>query len=161
MPIELQAEPLSAEKFSAFGDVIERKEIADKIINQGLCERHHDLARLNFGDGRAGISLFDAKPRFAPFRIDLVERHPDGSQAFVPLTNTPFLVVVADDDDGCPVDLRAFVTKPGQSVNILRNVWHGVLTPIGEPGQYIVVDRIGDGPNLEEYWFEDPVIVNI
>lgn len=152
----LKALPLTAQAFAPFGDVVEVTGDPDVIINQGMCGRHHDLAQLDFTDGRAGISLFDAKARSFPYSLDLVERHPLGSQAFVPLSGVPFLVTVAEDDNGTPVNPRAFLTGPGQSINLHRNVWHGVLAPIGAPGQYIVVDRIGDGNNLQEHWFDVP-----
>jgi len=150
---------LSASAFAPWGDVIEVSGTADKLINQGMCGRYHDKARLDFGNGRAGISLFDAKARELPYAITMVERHPDGSQAFIPISGTQMLVVVADDKSGKPKNLRAFVSQPGQSVNLLRGVWHGVLAPINSPGQFIVVDRIGEGANLEEYWFDDPYVV--
>lgn len=150
---------LSASAFAPWGDVIEVSGTADKLINQGMCGRYHDKARLDFGNGRAGISLFDAKARELPYAITMVERHPDGSQAFIPISGTQMLVVVADDKSGKPTNLRAFVSQPGQSVNLLRGVWHGVLAPINSPGQFIVVDRIGEGANLEEYWFDDPYVV--
>ncbi|MGR3497615.1 MAG: ureidoglycolate lyase [Limimaricola soesokkakensis] len=154
---EIRTEPLTREAFAPFGDVIEAAGAPDKIINAGLCGRHHDLARLDFGsDGRAGISVFDAKPRALPYTLDLVERHPDGSQAFIPLSLASFLVIVAPDEDGRPGRPRAFVTTPGQAVNLLRNTWHGVLTPLEAPGLFAVVDRIGPGANLEEYRFEVP-----
>jgi len=152
----ITALPLSAEAFAPYGDVIEVAGAPDKIINQGLCGRHHDLAKLDFGSGRAGISLFDAKPRSLPLVVDMVERHPEGSQAFVPLNGVPMLVVVADDDAGRPTGLKAFVSGPGQAINLYRGTWHGVLTPLDKAGQYAVVDRIGDGSNLEEHWFPDP-----
>ena len=155
----LTVAPLTAEVFAPYGDVIEVKGAPTKMINQGMCGRHHDLATLDFSDGRAGISLFDAKARQLPHLIDMVERHPEGSQAFIPVSQVQFLVVVADDDAGKPINLKAFVTAPGQSINLHRGVWHGVLAPIGSPGQFAVVDRIGDGPNLEEHWFDDPYIV--
>ena len=151
--------PLTAEAFAPYGDVIAVAGAPDKLINQGMCGRHHDLARLDFSDGRAGISLFDAKARSFPYHVDMVERHPDGSQAFIPIDNVPFLVVVADDEAGKPVNLKAFVTRPGQSINLHRGVWHGVLAPIGKPGQFVVIDRIGDGPNLEEHWFDEAYLV--
>ena len=69
------------------------------------------------------------------------------------------LVVVAEDQNGTPANLKAFVTQPGQSINLLRGVWHGVLAPIEKPGQFIVIDRIGDGANLEEFWFDDAYVV--
>jgi ureidoglycolate lyase len=152
----LTARPLTAEAFAAYGDVIEIAGAPDKIINQGMCGRHHDLAQLDFGTGKAGISLFDARGRSLPHVVDMVERHPLGSQAFLPLDGVPMLVVVADDDAGRPVDLKAFVSRPGQSINLFRGTWHGVLAPLGKAGRYAVVDRIGDGTNLEEHWFQDP-----
>ncbi|WP_289041038.1 ureidoglycolate lyase [uncultured Aliiroseovarius sp.] len=155
----LAAQPLTAADFAPFGEVIEVSGAPDKIINQGMCGRHHDLATLDFADGRAGISLFDAKARTFPYEVDMVERHPDGSQAFIPVSGVPMLVVVAEDQDGAPVNLKAFMTKPGQAINLHRGVWHGVLAPIEKPGQFIVVDRIGDGPNLQEHWFDDPYVV--
>lgn len=82
--------PLTAEAFAPFGDVIEVVGDADKIINQGQCGRYHDRASLDFSDGQAGISLFNANPRSLPYQLDMVERHPEGSQAFVPMTHEPF-----------------------------------------------------------------------
>jgi ureidoglycolate lyase len=153
---KISPSPLTAEAFAAYGDVLEVAGEPDKIINQGLCGRHHDRAKLDFGSGRAGISLFDAKARSLPHVVDMVERHPDGSQAFIPLDGVPMIVVVADDDGGTPVNLKAFISRPGQSINLHRGTWHGVLAPLGKAGRYAVVDRIGDGSNLEEHWFEDP-----
>jgi ureidoglycolate lyase len=152
-------EPMTADAFAPFGDLLEAKGMPDKIINQGLCGRFHDRARMDFSDGRAGISIFHAEKRDLPLRLDLVERHPDGSQAFVPMSHQPFLVVVAEDQNGTPQNIRAFLTEAGQAINIHRGVWHGVLTPLYDPGLFAVIDRIGEGPNLEEYWLPDEVII--
>lgn len=152
-------EALAAETFAPFGDVIEAAGAPDKLINQGLCGRYHDRARVDFGEGRAGISVFDAEPRTLPVTLDMVERHPEGSQCFLPMTLAPFLVVVAPDDGGKPGQPRAFRTSPGQGVNFLRGTWHGVLTPLAAPGLFGVVDRIGEGANLEEHWFEIPYTI--
>jgi ureidoglycolate lyase len=153
----IRTEPLTAEAFAPFGDVLEVKGAPDRLINQDLCGRYHDRARLDFGtDGRAGISLFDAVPRALPYTLDMVERHPEGSQAFLPMTEAPFLVIVAPDADGVPGTPRAFLTAPGQGVNYHRGTWHGVLTPLSAPGLFAVVDRIGTTPNLEEHWFATP-----
>lgn len=150
------AEPLTPKAFAAFGDVIRLRDAPDRLINAGLCGRHHDLARLDILDGRAGISLFDARPRALPYRLDLMERHPLGSQAFLPMSLTSFLVTVAPDDDGAPGRPRAFLTAPGEGVNIGRGVWHGVLAPLEAPGLFAVVDRIGEGANLEEAPLAEP-----
>ncbi|MCE0506648.1 ureidoglycolate lyase [Roseivivax sp. GX 12232] len=156
MSREITLEPLTAAAFAPFGDLLEVAGPPDKLINQGLCGRHHDRARLDFGDGRAGISLFDAEPRALPLDLEMVERHPEGSQAFLPMTQAPFLVVVAPDAGGAPGQPRAFLTSPGQGVNYHRGTWHGVLTPLSAPGLFAVVDRIGAGSNLEEHWFDAP-----
>ncbi len=152
-------EPMSAEAFVPFGDVLDCRGAPDKLINQGLCGRYHDRATLDFGDGRAGISLFKADVRTLPLVLEMVERHPDGSQAFLPMSFDPFLVIVAPDAGGRPGTPRAFLTEEGQGINFHRGTWHGVLTPLHEPGLFAVVDRIGDGLNLEEHWFQAPFLV--
>ncbi len=153
----LRTEPLTKDAFAPFGDVIEAAGDPTKLINQGLCGRYHDLANLDFGPGgRAGISLFQSELRRLPYQLDMVERHPDGCQAFLPMDPEPFLVIVADDQDGTPGKPRAFLTTPGQGVNYHRGTWHGVLTPRGGSGLFAVIDRIGDTPNLEEHWFDTP-----
>lgn len=156
----LKAQPLTEAVFAPFGDVLQTSGDPDKIINHGLCGRFHDRARLDFGPGgRAGISLFKAKLRTLPLQLDMVERHPDGSQAFVPMSADPFLVIVAPDEGGQPGMPLAFLTLPGQGVNYLRNTWHGVLTPLAGNGLFAVFDRIGDSANLEEFWFPKPHVV--
>jgi ureidoglycolate lyase len=156
----INLEPLTVEAFTPFGDVLEISGAPDKIINQGLCGRHHDLATLDFNDGKAGISLFNAQAREFPIVLDMMERHPDGSQAFIPMTHTAFVVIVAPDSDGEPGQPRAFLTTAGQGVNYHRATWHGVLTPISSPGLFAVVDRIGTGPNLQEHWFKEPYLLH-
>ena len=143
--------PLTAAAFAPFGDVLEAT--GDfRLINEGLCKRHHDRARLDFGpEGRAGISVFDAVPRALPYAFDLVERHPEGSQAFLPLSQHPFLVIVAPDMGGRPGTPLAFLTSGAQGINLHRGTWHGVLAPLAAPGLFAVVDRIGTTANLEEY----------
>lgn len=156
---QISARALSAEEFAPFGDVLETAGEPDKIINQGLCGRFHDRAKLDFGPGgRAGISLFSAVPRSLPYRLEMVERHPDGSQAFVPMHQNPWLVIVAEAGDR-PGTIRAFLAAPGQGVNLHRGTWHGVLTPLLEPGLFAVVDRIGTTANLEEHWLPEPVMI--
>lgn len=146
----IRTQPLTAEAFAPFGQVIEATGDATKIINQGNCGRWHDLAQIDIPTGRAGISIFEAKPRSLPYTLDLLERHPLGSQAFLPMTEHPFLVTVAPDEGGRPGQPLAFLTRPGQGINLGRGVWHGVLTPLHAPGRFAVIDRIGDGVNLEE-----------
>ncbi|MQQ09285.1 ureidoglycolate lyase [Epibacterium sp. SM1979] len=149
-------EPITETGFAPFGDLLDTTGNPDKIINQGACGRYHDRANLAFGDGRAGLSLFQAEARQLPYRLDMVERHPEGSQAFVPMSAHGFLVIVAADEGGTPGRPLAFETRPGQAINFHRGTWHGVLTPLEAPGLFAVIDRIGTGDNLEEFWFDQP-----
>lgn len=156
----LHAQPLTSVAFAPFGDVLEAVGTPDKIINEGRCGRFHDRAALDFGpEGRAGLSIFKAEARDWPVEVALVERHPEGSQAFICMTGHPFLVVVAPDVEGTPGPAQAFVAAPGQGINFHRNTWHGVLTPLHAPGLFAVVDRIGATPNLEEHRLDTPYLV--
>lgn len=155
----LHLELLTKDAFAPFGDVLDVVGNPDKLINQGMCGRYHDRANVDVMDGRAGISLFKAQARQFPITLDMMERHPQGSQAFIPMSLDPFVVVVAPDDNGAPGQPRAFITVSGQGINYTRGTWHGVLTPIQAPGLFAVVDRIGEGPNLEEHWFLKPYII--
>ncbi|MFY9210064.1 MAG: ureidoglycolate lyase [Aestuariivita sp.] len=151
---DIVCQPLTAQAFAPFGDVLEVSGEPDKLINAGLCGRYHDLAKLDFGrDGRAGISLFDAQPRSLPYMLDLLECHPEGSQAFLPMTQHPFLVIVSQSALSRP---QAFLTAPGQGINLHRGTWHGVLTPLHAPGLFAVIDRIGETANLQEHRLDLP-----
>lgn len=152
----IKIQPMDAAGFASFGDVIDTSGKPDKIINQGLCGRFHDRARLDFGNARAGLSLFRSEIRQLPLKLDMVERHPEGSQAFIPMDATGFLIVVAPDEGGVPGKPLAFETEARQAVNFHRGTWHGVLTPLAGSGIFAVVDRIGTGANLEEHWFDVP-----
>lgn len=152
-------QPLTATAFAPFGDVLDCAGDADMIINQGMCGRFHDRATIEVGDGKAGISLFNATPRRFPYTLDMMERHPLGSQAFIPMHEYAFLVIVAEDTGNAPGLPQAFITAPGQAVNYFANTWHGVLTPLHAPGLFAVIDRIGTDENLQEHWFDDPYIV--
>lgn len=161
MPRKIEVQPLTADDFLPYGDVIETRGEPTYMINGGMCGRYHDLAKLDFGvEGRAGISLFDSKPYAMPMMLNSVERHPLGSQAFLPMSNTPYLVIVASDDNGVPNTPRAFLANAGQGVNYHRGTWHGVLTPLARNACFAVIDRIGSGDNLEIYDFEQPYVVD-
>ena len=149
----LVAEPLTLLGFEPFGQVIE-PDNADSIrlINGGTTTRFHDLARVDVAaaDGRPLINIFRGKPFVLPVEIKMMERHPLGSQAFMPLHDRPFLVVVAPDENGKPGHPRAFVARGGQGVNYDRNVWHHPLIALEDMSDFLVVDRGGEGANLEE-----------
>ncbi len=154
-------EPLTAAAFGPFGQVIELAGAQHYPINGGMTERYHDLAKVELGGvhARPLISIFRGQPYDLPLTLTLVERHPLGSQAFYPLSDRPFLVIVAPDLSGIPDTPRAFLTTPGQGVNIAMHTWHGVLTPLQAPSDFLVVDRGGDGNNLEEHTFSQSYMV--
>lgn len=158
MTRELKLETLTTDAFAPFGTMMDIAASELRMINGGTTERFHGLAMADTetGGGRTILSLFRGQPRVFPYAVDMMERHPLGSQAFVPMSLDPFLVIVAPDEAGKPGRPRAFLTAPGQGINFHRGTWHGVLTPLAEPGLFAVIDRIGEGSNLEEHRFETP-----
>lgn len=156
MSQQIVIQPITADAFAPYGDLIDCSGDADLIINLGKCGRFHDRAQMDFGEGRAGLSLFKAEVRTLPYEFSILERHPLGSQAFIPMCENGFLVIVAEDDNGTPIHPKAFATQAGQAINLHKGTWHGVLTPLAGTGQFAVIDRIGAGNNLEEFTLEIP-----
>jgi ureidoglycolate lyase len=126
-----------------------------------MTERFHDLARVELGGvhARPLISIARGKPYTLPLTLTLMERHPLGSQAFYPLSTRPFLSIVAPDEGGRPGTPRAFICGSGQGINMAMNTWHAVLTPLEAESDFLLIDRGGDGNNLEEYVFDDPWLI--
>jgi len=150
----LPVEPLTSSAFEPFGDVIQTAGRSFHHINARKVERYHDLAAVDVDEqeGRAGISLLRAQPYELPLKVTYVERHPMSSQAFIPLSDRPFLVIVAPAWESVrPSDLRAFLTDGSQGINYRRAVWHHVLLAIGVPDTFIAIDRIGSGPNCDRF----------
>lgn len=157
----IDIKPLTREAFAPFGEVLETEGAQNFPINAGKCVRYHDLAKIETTGEKARpmISLLRGEPYPLPLELGMVERHPFGSQAFIPLSEHPFLVVVAEETPTGPGEPIAFKTAPGQGVNIGRNVWHGILTPLEGLSDFAVVDRAGEGVNLEEHFYETPFLI--
>ncbi|MEI7431177.1 MAG: ureidoglycolate lyase [Betaproteobacteria bacterium] len=150
----LRAETLSAEAFAPFGQVIERNSRDNYPVNEGSSQRFNDLAQLEAdSEGRLALSIFQAKARQSPFVLDKVERHPLGSQAFIPLNGQSFLIVVAavkpDPEHPDVSQLKAFISNGQQGINFRRGVWHHPLFALCD-GDFLVADRLGPGNNCEE-----------
>ncbi len=161
---KILAQPLTREAFAPFGDVIDAEGWQNHYpINAGRTERFHALATADVTgpNAKVVISIARGQPYALPLRLDMVERHPLGSQAFVPLNGRPFLVIVAPDGPSGPGVPRAFLAERGQGVNYPRGRWHGVLTALHEPQDFLIVDRVGDGSNLEEFHFPEPYEVHL
>lgn len=147
----LPVEALSAAAFAPFGEVIEAAAAKQVFsINEGTAQRFHDLATLDGSaeGGRVIVSLFRAAPRELPFEVRMMERHPLGSQAFVPLDPaTRYVVVVASDPSATP---RAFLVDAGRGVNLHRGTWHHPLIALEATRDFLVLDRGGPGANCDE-----------
>ena len=147
----LTPEPLTAAAFAPFGSVIEASDSAVRIdINQGHAVRYDALAEVDVaeGGGTPVISLFRAKPLREPV-LKTFERHPLGSQSFVPLGGRPYLVAVAPSGAFDPAAIRLFRAEGHQGVNYHKGIWHHFLLVL-EASDFLVVDRSGPGDNCEE-----------
>ncbi len=149
--MKLIAEPLSKEAFRHFGNVVEIAGAEQIPTNQGLAIRFNDLAFVDVGleGGVINVSIFETNARPIPIQLELMERHPLGSQIFYPLQDRPWLVVVCGDP-GDGASFRAFTATGRQGVNYARNVWHHPLLALDHESRFLVVDRRGPGNNLEE-----------
>ena len=148
---EMTPEPLTAEAFAAFGRVIEASDAAVKLdINQGHAVRYDRLAEIDTSDGGGVpvISLFRARP-LEELVLRVFERHPLGSQTFVPLSGKPYLVAVAPAGPFDPAQIRLFRAEGHQGVHYAKGVWHHFLLVLDE-SDFLVVDRTGPGDNCEE-----------
>lgn len=159
MQNQLSVIPLAREIFEPFGDVIEVSEAAETFsINDGYATRYHDLATIEIygSGGRPLINIFRGRSRPLPLKIHMMERHPLGSQAFVPLHRNPFVIVVAPEGEFAgPDSLSAFITNGNQGVNYRRNIWHFPLLVLGDTSQdFLIIDRGGEGDNCEEHYFD-------
>lgn len=155
---DFRIEPLTRAAFRPFGDVIEADGAERFEINNGSTTRFHDLARVDVAaeGGHALVNIFRARPLPMPLTVAMVEKHPLGSQAFVPLEAAPFLVVVAPPGDAVrPADLRAFLAREGQGVNYAPGVWHHPVIALGRQTDFLVIDRGGPGDNLAEFFFDE------
>jgi len=152
--MKLPVEHLTQDAFAPFGEVISIATARDSYkINQGTTTRFHDISRVDVADegGAPIISIFRGTPRPKPIEITMMERHPLGSQAFMPLSGQKFLIVVASGtDDLAPENLRAFLSDGTQGVTYAKNVWHHPLLVLEEDSDFLIVDRSGPGNNLNE-----------
>ncbi|WP_345796468.1 ureidoglycolate lyase [Castellaniella sp. MT123] len=161
-PTRLTIEPLTRNAFARFGDVIQVDDsVRHFTINEGNTERYHDLANLDPGaDGRAIVSIFRGLPRTLPFTVTMMERHPKASQAFIPLSGRPYLVVVAAPESTPTVDdLRVFLCQGHQGVNYARGVWHHPLLGLDAVSDFLIIDRAGPGDNCDIVQMEAPSVI--
>ena len=157
----LTIEPLTKQAFAEFGDVIEVDNSDYFMINNGSTRRYHKLASTDVQEqgGEAIISIFQATPLSYPLTIKMLERHPLGSQAFVPLLGQPYLIVVAPKGDQPSLkSCRAFLSNGRQGVNYHKGVWHHPVLALTDQDQFLIVDRGGEGHNCDEVYFENDLV---
>lgn len=154
----LLLEPLTRAAFAPFGDVISPDGARHFPINGGTTERFHDLATIDLGeaDGRTLVNVFRGQPRALPFEIAMMERHPHGSQAFIPLSDVRYLVVVAPSGPFDERQMRAFAVHGRVGVNYARGVWHHPLIALDAVADFLVIDRGGSLPNCDEIDLAQP-----
>lgn len=154
----LKPEPLTAEAFAPYGDVIECSQAKKELsINYGNTTRFHDLFDIDVSDegGKACVSIFRSHPLKQPITVKVMEYHPLGSQAFVALSNQPYLVVVAEAGPFDVSKLKAFLADAGQGVNYHKGTWHHYCLALGKTSDFLVIDRKGSGDNCVEYHLSD------
>ena len=160
--LTLVPQPLTRERFAPYGDVVETSGDRSNVMNDLRFERFHDLCKIDLDKGgRPCISIARCKSASAlPYRIDIVERHPLGSQAFVPLTPFQMMVVVAPPLASVEAsDLVAFVTNGRQGINYHRGTWHMPLISFAEGSEYLVIDRGGSELNCEQHSFAEAILL--
>ncbi len=160
-PASIKPVPITAERFAPFGDLIHASAATRKAMNDARFERFHDLANVDVdaAGGRVAISIARCRtPAKFPYVFDTVERHPHGSQAFMPLTPFSFIVVVAPAGETVDAaDLRAFVTNGKQGINYHKGVWHMPMIALQADQAFLIVDRMPASDNCEEFILANPL----
>ena len=147
--------------FATYGDLISAEDIKPIDINAGYAKRFDNLADLNTlkDGGKAIVSIFSALKRTFPMKIDMMEKHPLGSQAFIPMKETTFLVFVAPTGNKPIINkIESFIILPGMGINYNPGIWHFPLIST-ENMNFLVVDRSGEGNNLVIHKFDKEKII--
>jgi len=159
--IYLKPMPLTRERFAPYGDVIEGALDNVNAMNEARFQRFDDLCKVDLGGGEVAMSIARCRAATAlPLHLDMVERHPLGSQAFVPLTPCQMVVVVAPPGEGVDAeDLRAFVSNGRQGINYHRGTWHMPLIAFDAGQEFLIVDRGGEEANCELHTLDRTVML--
>ena len=160
----LYAKPLNALEFSLYGDVIElREDNLNFSINRGTAVRHHALSKVELSDANdeAIVSIFLTERAALPFTAEAMECHPLGSQAFIPLSDSPYLVAVAPAGQFKPQSVELFIAQPNPGIKYHRGVWHHYSLALREASRFLVIDRQGPGTNCEEVKLDPHLIFSV
>lgn len=159
----LPISPLTQAAFAPFGQVIETKGHTPIAINQGYCQRFDDLAQLEVTaqQGRPVLSIFRSKPLGLPIYLHQMERHLLASQAFIPLCDQPWLVVVAPAGNFERAQLRGFMAQGKQGVNFAPGTWHHFSLALEQVSDFLVIDRGATEPDCEQIKLEPAILVQV
>lgn len=159
----IRPEPLTSVAFRAFGDVLETDGRRAELINAGNTLKFSDLASLEFGEaGAACVSIYRSTAMATPFQVRKLERHPLGSQAFIPLHTRPFPVIVALPGNAPAAgSVRAFLSNGRQGINLRPGVWHHYQLSLDRDSEYLVIDRAGPGDNFEECILDGELVLQL
>ena len=152
---------INRSNFSAYGDLISTADINPMDINAGYAQRFGDLADLNTSKngGKTIVNIFSALKRTFPMTIDMMEKHPLGSQAFIPMKETTFLCFVAPSGKSPDINkIQSFIIPPNTGINYKPGIWHFPLIST-ENTNFLVIDRKGEGENLIIHKFEKEKII--
>ncbi len=157
----LKPVPLTRARFKPFGDVIESSHVEAAAMNDARFERFNDLCSVDVGDGRVAVSITTSRVATKlPYLVSMVERHPLGSQAFVPLSPCRMIFVVAPAAETVDEDaLVAFVSNGHQGINYARGTWHMPLLAFDTGQRYLIIDRAADRPNCDVHELENPILL--
>ena len=150
MKITIKPKIINKKNFSKFGQIIDTSKKSYFRINNGFAKRYDNLIKINTSTkkGKTIASIFSAKKRLFPMKIDMMEKHPLGSQAFIPMKETTFLAFVAPKEEKLDLTkIEAFIIPPGIGINYYPGTWHFPLIST-EDMNFLVVDRKGSGDNL-------------
>lgn len=163
MSIPLTISPLNRETFRRFGDVLDASGAADAVANVGAARIYRERAVADFAaqGGSISFNVVRTSPRSLPIMIDRMERHPLGAQMFAPLGEADWLVVVAPVGTLDPNAIVAFRVQPGQAVNYRRGVWHSPLIALGRESDFLVIERAGEGANLDLEPLAAPFVITL
>ena len=158
----LKPKPLTPEAFAAFGDVIEASTAVNSFaINDGYTQRFHDLAQVDVNDnnGRVLVNIFRSTPLNQPITINTMERHPFGSQAFIPMGNNPYLVVVVPAGEFDVNAIEVFIASGDQGVNYHKGTWHHFCLALESESDFLVIDRGGEGDNCDLVHLDGTLVI--
>jgi ureidoglycolate lyase len=161
MQTVIQSIKISRDNFAQYGDLISSTNINSMDINAGYAKRFDNLANINTlkDEGKTVVSIFSTIKRTFPMKIDMMEKHPLGSQAFIPMKETTFLCFVAPPGQIPEISkMQSFIIPPKTGINYKSGIWHFPLIST-EDTDFLVIDRKGSGENLIIHQFKEEIIL--